>query len=94
MAKKSKDQKQTKPKEDRAMVTVPLDDLLAIHNQLLMTKPSGEMILATANMIMTLRRLMSTPQEAYAETEDIPADEGCHSNAEEPPAEPGGEENE
>ena len=81
MAKKSKNQKRPEPMHDRAMVTVPLDDLLAIHNQLLMTKPSGEMILITANMIATLRQLMNTP-----------ANEDQPSNAEEPPAEPGGEE--
>lgn len=49
-----------KKKEQQEMVTVPVTDLATIHNQLCMMHPTGDDIIAAANSIMTLRRLIET----------------------------------
>lgn len=59
-------------------VIVPIEDLVAIHNLLLATNPTGELIIGTGNSIMTLRRLIDTAprvddaSKPKADAEEVP----------------------
>jgi hypothetical protein len=47
-------------------IIVSAEELMAIHDQLLMTHQTGENIISVANSIMTLRRLIETSPKADA----------------------------
>lgn len=51
-------------------VKADLDCLVAIHNQLLMTHPTGEDIVSIANCIITVRQLLATPPEKEDQKEE------------------------
>ena len=53
-------------------VKADLDCLVAIHNQLLMTHPTGEDIVSIANCIITVRQLLATPPEKEDQKEEPP----------------------
>ena len=55
-------------------VVVNVDDLGAIHNQLILLHPTGDDIVGVANSIMTLRRLIETSPK-HIEPEEKPEEE-------------------
>jgi hypothetical protein len=57
--KECKNVKETQRKE----TIVAVDELAAIHNQLLMTHPTGDDILSIANCIIITRQLMTMPSK-------------------------------
>ena len=68
-------------------VKADLDCLVAIHNQLLMTHPTGEDIVSIANCIITVRQLLATPPEKEDQKEEPPKKEDPkeEESKEEPP---------
>ena len=57
-------------------IIVSAEELMAIHDQLLMTHQTGENIISVANSIMTLRRLIETsPKADVAEASNDDAEE-------------------
>jgi hypothetical protein len=50
-------------KQEAEKKIVPTEELIAIHNQLLMTHPTGEDIISIANCIIITRHLMTMPSK-------------------------------